>query len=99
MNNPSTIQQLREMKFSAMAAELELQLRDPAAYAQVSFDDRFGLLVDAEWNRRQANRLKRRMRLVSEVPGVALFRLVGVRITILILVCKFRTEKAICTEF
>ena len=62
MNNPSTIQQLRDMKFSAMANELELQLRDPAAYAQVSFDDRLGLLVNAEWNRRQANKLKRRIR-------------------------------------
>ena len=61
MNNPSTIQQLRDMKFSAMAKELELQLRDPAAYAQVSFDDRLGLLVNAEWNRRQANKLKRRI--------------------------------------
>ena len=61
MNNPSTIQQLRDMKFSAMAKELELQLRDPAAYAQVSFDDRLGLLVNAEWNRRQENKLKRRI--------------------------------------
>lgn len=61
VNNPSTIQQLRDMKFSAMANELELQLRDPAPYAQVSFDDRLGLLVNAEWNRRQANKLKRRI--------------------------------------
>ena len=61
MNNPSTIQQLRDMKFSAMANELELQLRDPAAYAQLSFDDRLGLLVNAEWNRRQENKLKRRI--------------------------------------
>ena len=73
MNNPSTIQQLLEMKFSAMAAELELQLRDPAAYAQVSFDDRFGLLVDAEWNRRQANRLKRRIRDARlDIPSATL---------------------------
>ena len=61
MNNPSTIQQLRDMKFSAMANELELQLRDSAAYAQLSFDDRLGLLVNAEWNRRQENKLKRRI--------------------------------------
>ena len=61
MNNPSTIQQLREMKFSAMANEYELQLRDPSAYTQVPFDDRFGLLVIAEWNRRQINRVTRRI--------------------------------------
>ena len=52
MINASTIEQLRAMKFSAMANELELQLRDPSAYTQVSFDDRLGLLVNAEWNRR-----------------------------------------------
>lgn len=62
MNNPSTIQQLHEIKFSSKASELELQMRDPAAYTQLSFDERFGLLVNAEWNRRQANKLNRRIR-------------------------------------
>ena len=31
-------------------------------YAQIPFEDRFGLLVNAEWNRRQANKLVRRIR-------------------------------------
>ena len=62
MNNASTIEQLRSMKFSAMAAELESQLGNPGTYAQMGFEDRFGLLVDAEWNRRQANMLARRIR-------------------------------------
>ena len=61
MNNPSTVEQLREMRFSAMANEFETQLKDPATYAQIPFEDRFGLLVDAEWNRRQANKLVRRI--------------------------------------
>lgn len=61
MNNPSTIDQLKSMRFSAMAKELETQLSDPATYAQLGFEDRFGLLVDAEWNRRQANRLAKRI--------------------------------------
>lgn len=61
MNNPSTVEQLREMRFSAMVNEFEAQIRDPATYAQVPFEDRFGLLVDAEWNRRQANKLVRRI--------------------------------------
>ena len=73
MNNPSTIQQLRDMKFSAMANELEHQLRDPTAYAQISFDDRFGLLVDAEWNRRQANKLNRCIREARlDIPSATL---------------------------
>lgn len=73
MNNPSTIQQLREMKFSAMASELELQLRDPASYARLSFDDRFGLLVNAEWNRRQENKLNRCIREARlDIPSATL---------------------------
>ena len=62
MNNPSTVEQLREMRFSAMANEFDAQLKDPTTYAQIPFEDRFGLLVIAEWNRRQANKLARRIR-------------------------------------
>ena len=62
MNNPSTVEQLREMRFSGMANEFDAQLKDPVTYAQISFEDRFGLLVNAEWNRRQANKLVRRIR-------------------------------------
>lgn len=40
MNNPSTVEQLREMRFSAMANEFEIQLRDSATYAQIPFEDR-----------------------------------------------------------
>ena len=62
MNNPSTVEQLREMRFSAMANEFDAQLKAPATYAQIPFEDRFGLLVNAEWNRRQANKLAWRIR-------------------------------------
>lgn len=62
MNNASTIEQLRAMKFSTMAKEFESQLSNPGTYAQMGFEDRFGLLVDAEWNRRQANKLARKIR-------------------------------------
>lgn len=58
-NNITTIDQLKSMRFSAMAAELKAQMDDPATYSQLGFEDRFGLLVDAEWNRRQANKLKK----------------------------------------
>ena len=47
------------MRFSAMAEEFERQLADPDSYSQLSFEDRMGLLVDAEWNRRQVNKYKR----------------------------------------
>ena len=59
MSNQSTIELLREMKFSAMAAEFIAQLEDPSAYKDLDFEERFSLLVDAEWNRRRNNKLKR----------------------------------------
>ena len=62
MNNTSTIEQLRAMRFGAMAKEFENQLRDAGTYSQLGFEDRFGLLVDAEWNKRQANKIARSIR-------------------------------------
>ena len=59
MNNQSTIELLRTMKFSAMANELVLQIEDPGTYSKLSFEERLALLVDAEWNRRQTNKLRR----------------------------------------
>lgn len=47
------------MRLTAMAAELERQLGDSGSYSQLGFEERLGLLVDAEWNRRQQNRLLR----------------------------------------
>ena len=62
MMNNSTIEALKAMRFSAMATEFERQLGDPAAYSQLGFEERFALMVDAEWNRRQQNRLARCIR-------------------------------------
>lgn len=42
-----------------MVTELEHQLEDASTYGTLGFEDRLGLLVDAEWNRRQANKLAR----------------------------------------
>lgn len=59
MINQSTIDSLKAMKLTAMATELEHQLEDASTYGTLGFEDRLGLLVDAEWNRRQANKLAR----------------------------------------
>ena len=59
MINQSTLDSLKAMKLTAMAAELEHQLQDSSTYGTLGFEDRLGLLVDAEWNRRQANKLAR----------------------------------------
>ena len=62
MRNNSTIASLKAMRFSAMAAELERQMQDSSAYSQMGFEERLSLLVDAEWNARQNNKLLRCIR-------------------------------------
>jgi hypothetical protein len=59
MINQSTIDSLKAMKLSAMASELEAQFSDQATYSQLGFEERLGLLVDSEWNRRKSNKLIR----------------------------------------
>lgn len=54
----STIEMLRVMKMPAMAAELEHQMEDPA-YREMSLEDRISLIVHAEWNKRQTNKINR----------------------------------------
>lgn len=62
MINQSTIDALREMRLTAMATELELQLADQVTYGSLGFEERLGLIVDAESNRRKSNELKRFIR-------------------------------------
>ena len=57
-----TIERLRAMKMNALASELERQIEDSDSYKQLGFEDRLTLLVDAEWNRRQNNKLDRYIR-------------------------------------
>lgn len=59
MTNQSTIDLLREMKFSAMANELVRQLENPKTSQSLGFEERLALLVEAEWNSRQNNKLHR----------------------------------------
>jgi DNA replication protein DnaC len=61
MVNEATITRLYEMKLSAMAASFRQQM-DDSGIAKLSFDERFGLLVDTEWTARKNNRLKRLIR-------------------------------------
>jgi len=61
MMKQATIDQLKAMKFTAMAKAFEAQTADAATYGQMGFEERFGLLVDAEWNRRQQNKLRSRI--------------------------------------
>ncbi len=54
MINQSTVDTLRRMRMGAMARALEEQLLDHETYGTLGFEKRLGLLVDAEWSKRQS---------------------------------------------
>ena len=56
-----TIEHLHAMHLPAMAQAFEQQRGSPP-HAALPFDDRFGLLVDAEWTAREQRRLTQRLR-------------------------------------
>ena len=58
MLNEPTIEKLMQMRMSTMAETYRGQLEDPSC-ASLSFEDRFGLIVDTEYCSRHNNRLKR----------------------------------------
>lgn len=73
MIRESTKDNLKAMHFTAMATEFEKQMADPDTYGSLGFEERFGLLVDAEWNRRQANKLNKYIRSAGfSTPGASL---------------------------
>lgn len=56
-----TIDKLHTLRLTAMAEAFEQQ-RSSSSHATLSFDDRFGLLVDTEWTAREQRRLTQRLR-------------------------------------
>jgi DNA replication protein DnaC len=72
MLHNNTIGKLQEMKLGVMAASFQKQLSSNTA-AELSFEDRFGLLVDEEWTARRNNRLNRLIRKANfTFPGACL---------------------------
>lgn len=58
MLNENTVTKLHEMKLSVMAQAFREQMKDNH-FNEMSFEERFGLLVDTEWTTRKNNRLKK----------------------------------------
>jgi len=56
-----TLEQLNELRLHALARAWQAQLEDPTR-DDLGFDERLGLLVDAEWTDRQNKRLSRLLR-------------------------------------
>ena len=60
--NQQTIDMLTEIKMTAMAAEFANQIQD-ASFSSIGFEERLSMLVTAEWNRRQNNKVVRLIEL------------------------------------
>ena len=72
MLTETTITKLREMRLSVMASALKDQMSDPQ-FRNMAFEDRLGLLVDAEWNARKNNHLQKLIRQADfSDPGACL---------------------------
>jgi DNA replication protein DnaC len=56
-----TTEKLRAMKLNAMAVEYIRQYETPAISA-LGFDERLGMMTDAEWLTRENNRIKKRLK-------------------------------------
>ena len=61
MLNEQTMEKLRVLRMRGMAEAFAQQREDPGNN-QLSFEERFGLLVDRQWNWRRNNALERRLR-------------------------------------
>lgn len=72
MLDNQTIEKLVSMKLSSMGKEYRRQLESPDTTA-LRFEDRFGMLVDAEWTARTNSRLTKLLRLANlRIQGACL---------------------------
>jgi DNA replication protein DnaC len=61
MLNEQTCKQLADMKLHGLAAAFKEFLDQPVRADALSFEERFGMMVDKEWNQREARRLNYRI--------------------------------------
>jgi hypothetical protein len=62
MLNQPTLEKLQAMKLHGMAESFREQI-ERAGSSQLSFEERFGLLVDRQWTWKEARALTRRLQL------------------------------------
>ncbi len=72
MLDNNTVSKLREMKLGVMASAFNHQLGNND-FLEMSFEERVGLMVDAEWTSRQNNRMSRLVRSAGfSIPEASL---------------------------
>ncbi|MGI6422888.1 MAG: IS21-like element helper ATPase IstB [Syntrophomonadaceae bacterium] len=62
MTNQTTIDKLHDMRLGTMADAFESQLQNADTFTGLSFEDRFGMLVDTEWAKRRSTKLQKLIR-------------------------------------
>jgi len=67
----ATLEKMRTMKLSALAEAFEAQLR-LSHYAELSFEERMGILIDTEWTARENRKLARRLKAAKMRHGACL---------------------------
>ena len=72
MLNQQTINKLHELRLTGMAESFADQLKQPDM-ERLSFEERFGLIVDRQWTWKENNRMERylknaRMKLAAVAP-------------------------------
>jgi DNA replication protein DnaC len=70
MTDEATIGKMRAMNLASMADDFASQLLDKN-FERMSFEERFGLLIDGEWTRRENNRLGRLIKNAKYAIGGA----------------------------
>lgn len=72
MINEASIQKLQDMRLRVMAESFREQSKSPA-FHKLSFDERFGLIVDAEWAQRKNNHLSRMIQKATfKIPNACI---------------------------
>jgi DNA replication protein DnaC len=72
MLNEQTIEKLMEMRLRSMAWSYREQLGDPS-YSGLSFEDRFGMIVDRQWTDRKSNHIARLIKKATlKFPGASI---------------------------
>ena len=81
MIRQSTIDKLHDMRLSAMSDAFECQCKDPDTYQGLSFEDRFGMLVDKEWDKRKSTKLKNLSAVLNSVIPMRVWKILSIILT------------------
>ena len=72
MLDNNTISKLHEMRLSVMAQSFDEQIKN-GCFSEMSFEERFGMIVDSEWSARKSNRLTRLIQKANySIPGACI---------------------------